>query len=49
MATESANATEARTNRDSIKKGFDDFRKFASTNLSRAVQVSSPILKTSAI
>ncbi len=32
--------TEARTNRDSIKKGFSDFRKFAGTNFTRAKQVS---------
>ena len=32
-------ATDARMNRDSIKKGFSDFRKFAGTNFFRAKQV----------
>ncbi len=32
--------TDARTNRDSIKKGFYEFKRFASTNFTRAVQVS---------
>lgn len=37
---ESESTTSARINRDSIKKGFEDFRHFASTNLTRAVQAS---------
>lgn len=37
-------STEARMNRDSIKKGFSDFRKFAGTNFFRAKQVCDGIL-----
>ena len=36
---QSSNTTEARLNRDSIKKGFNDLRKFADTNFTRAKQV----------
>lgn len=36
--------TEARTNRDSIKKGFSDIVKFADVSFSRARQVSGKIL-----
>ncbi len=35
----SSSVTEERKNRDSIKKGFEDFKRFASTNFTRAVQV----------
>ncbi len=35
----SSGSTEARTNRDSIKKGFNDMMKFADVNFSRAKQV----------
>ena len=38
-------STEARTNRDSIKKGFNDFVKFADVNITRAKQVK-PLQKT---
>ena len=39
-------STEARMNRDSIKKGFSDFRKFAGTSFFRAKQVCDGFLAT---